>query len=91
MGRGEGRGRGGKGGGTTSQEIICRSHDVTDHPEPWYKAKETPFRSWEEFRIDVTQLVRSTGTTCSVINLQGHKNSPQKSRPAQIGHKSTWV
>ena len=50
-----------------------------------------PFWSGVEFQAGNAQLVRSAGANVSVMVLQGHKSSPQKSRPLDSGHRRHGV
>ena len=56
-------------------------------------AEGTSFRSRVEFQVHNAQLVCFTGVKVLVMVLQGHKSSPQKSRPLESGHRrhAVWI
>ena len=65
----------------------------TDGPDHTTRPKGHHSGPRVEFQADNIQSVRSTGVNVSVMVLQGHKSSPQKSRPLESGHRrrTVWI
>ena len=72
---------GGVEGGKSSLAGDTMSAVVTRWSKPHDLAEETSVRPQEQFQTDNAQLVHSTGVNVPVMTLQGHKSTPEKSRP----------